>query len=467
MKNNSRLDALNLLIQGSLAFQRAENYGFLINEKYCIEQKEVLTDKINNLEKEFKQSNFYKQWSHAFHGKVNINSNAQLAAFIYKVKKIPPKVFTATSTEQNPKGATDEDALTQLRIPEISILLQMRKLKKLRDTYLDAYLREAVDGIIHPFYNLNNVASYRSSSDSPNWQNIPKRDEESMLTIRRGIIPRKGHQLLEADWSGAEVRTGCAYHKDPQMIKYVTDPTTDMHRDMATQIFLVKSFNKKIEGHAILRQAAKNGFVFPQFYGDWYKSCATYMACEWCKLSEGKWKPGQGIKFEDSYISDHLIKNGICSLTDFEDHLQKIEKDFWQRRFRVYNKWRDSIWAEYQKQGYFDTLTGFRCSGLMNKKQVTNFGIQGSSFHTLLWSFIRLDKLFRKEKLRSHLLGQIHDSIIVDVVPSELDYVTKTIHKVATVEMPRHYTWWNVPMELEFEITPISAAWSEKREFHI
>lgn len=456
---SSRLDALQLLQQGSLAFFRAENYGMLTDQKYCIEQKEILTERITNLEKEFKQSNFYKQWSHAFHGKVNINSNAQLASFLYKVKKITPKSFT-----EKGYGSTDEDALMQLRIPEMSGLLQMRKLKKLRDTYLDAYIREAVDGIVHPFFNLHNVVSFRSSSSNPNFQNIPKRDEESMQVVRSGIIPRPGHQLLEADWKGAEVKTSVCVHHDPVMEKYVTDPTTDMHRDMAMQIFLLKTFDGKLEGFELLRQAAKNGFVFAQFYGDWYRSCAGYLALDWCKLSEGKWKPGQGIKLGSSYISDHLIKNGIKCFEDFVNHLQSVEKDFWQRRFRVYNKWKDSFWAEYQKKGYFDTVTGFRCSGLMDKKQVCNYPIQGPSFHTLLYSFIKLDKLQRKEKLESRLLGQVHDSMVWDIAPSELSYIISSIKKVVTIDLPKHWDWITIPFSVDFEIAGIDEPWSMKKK---
>ena len=60
-----------------------------------------------------------------------------------------------------------------------------------------------------------------------------------MNMCRKALFPRPGHQLLEADFSGLEVRIAACYHKDKTMVKYITDPTTDMHGDMAKQIFMI------------------------------------------------------------------------------------------------------------------------------------------------------------------------------------------------------------------------------------
>jgi len=81
-------------------------------------------------------------------------------------------------------------------------LLEIRKLKKIKDTYLDSYLREQVDGIVHAFFNLNNVRSGRSGSSNPNLQNVPRRDEEAMHIVRRAIIPRKIISYLKPIFQG-------------------------------------------------------------------------------------------------------------------------------------------------------------------------------------------------------------------------------------------------------------------------
>lgn len=249
--------AYTLMHEGILALARAEQQGFRVDLDYINRKREFLTKKIERLESRVKDSDFYRHWQHTKKGKVNIYSNQQLSYFLYKVKKLQ-----TDKTTESGQGATDEEALKQLNIPELNDILQIRKLKKVRDTYLEAFAREQVDGYIHPFFNLHLVKTYRSSSDSPNFQNIPKRDEESMQIVRQALYPRPGHQLFELDFSGLEVRIAACYHKDTTMLKYLTNTASDMHADMGKQLFLLDNFKKGDPYHAVLRQAAKNGFVF-------------------------------------------------------------------------------------------------------------------------------------------------------------------------------------------------------------
>jgi DNA polymerase I-like protein with 3'-5' exonuclease and polymerase domains len=408
---------------------------------------------MKDLEEEFKETKFFKHWEHSTQGKVNINSGTQLAHFLYSTKKLKPAKLTETG-----RGSTDEEALEQLNIPELNILAQKNKLKKCKDT-LEGFNREQVNGVLHPSYNLHLVVSYRSSSSGPNMQNTPKREEDAMKIVRRAIIPREGYQLMEVDFKGSEVSVNCAYNKDTNLIKYVCDPTTDMHRDMAKQLFFLKDFDK---GHTVLRQAAKNGFVFPQFYGDWYKNCALNLACNWGGLSQGKWGASEGIQFNGTYLSDQFIANGITSLKKYEDYLKDIEKDFWDNRFPEYKEWKNRWWATYLKHGYFIMLTGFLCGGVMGKKEVCCYPAQGSSFHCLLWTFIETDKLIQRKKLRSRLLGQIHDSMIACVNPEETEYLQKAINKIATVELPEAWEWINVPLQVDFTVNGINSSWADK-----
>jgi DNA polymerase-1 len=456
--------AYQLLHKGTLALTRAEQQGIRIDMEYCEVKKKQLTRKIEKLETSFKESNFYKHWRHSIGGKTpNINSGDQLGYYLYTVKKLKP-----TTTTKSGKGSTDEEALEQLNIPELNDYLKIKKLKKLRDTYLDAFIREQVNGFIHPFFNLHTVITYRSSSDRPNFQNIPKRDKESMLTVRKALFPRAGNQLLESDFSGIEVCVAACYHKDPTMLKYIFDPTTDMHGDMAKQIFIIDKFDKSIPEYKHLRQAAKNSFVFPQFYGDYYRNCAIGLAGKWGKLPEGKWKAGQGVPMPDgSFLADHLISKDIKSLDDFIEHLKIIEQDFWGNRFKHYARWKERWWKDYQNKGYIDMYTGFRCIGLMNKKNCINYPVQGSAFHCLLWSFIRLDEIMRKEKWQTKIIGQIHDSILFDVFPEELDHVAKTIHRVTHEELPKAFTWINVPMEVEMDLCGIDKSWAELEPYKL
>jgi DNA polymerase I len=456
--NPRTYEAYQLLHDGTLALTRAEQQGIRVDLEYITNQKAHLTNKIERLERQFKETNLFKHWEHSQKGKVNIHSNSQLAHFLYDVKKLKKDKETESG-----QGSTDDDSLKGLGIPELNNLLDIRKLKKVRDTYLDAFAREQVNGYIHPFFNLHLVRTFRSSSDSPNFQNIPKRDEEAMKIVRRALYPRPGHQLVEVDFSGLEVRIAACYNKDTNLLKYIKDPKSDMHRDMAQQIFLLDKYDK--EKHYVLRQAAKNGFVFPEFYGDYYINCATNMACGWGKLPQGTWNAGQGILIGDNNtLGMHLISNGITSLNKFEKHVKEIEKDFWENRFPEYAEWKDRWYNTYKKYGYIDLLTGFRCSGVMSRNEVINTPVQGAAFHCLLWSFIEMDKTISGHKWDSKLIGQIHDSMILDVNPDELNVITSYMRKITCEDLPKAWSWIIVPMDIEIEACPVDGSWAEKEK---
>ena len=455
--NPNTKQAYRLMHDGILALARAERQGIRVDLKYTEAKSKHLNRKIEKLETELKNSNFYKHWAHTTNGSPNINSNQQLSRLLYVTKKLKP-----TKTTTSGQGSTDEEALQGLNIPELNDLLEIRKLKKLRDTYLGAFIREEVNGFIHPFFNLHLVRTFRSSSDQPNFQNIPKRDKESMQIVRKALYPRVGHQLIEVDYGSLEVRIAACYHKDPKMLKYINDPTTDMHGDMAKQIYKLDKLDKKLPDHAFLRYAAKNGFVFPEFYGDYYKNCALALAGKLGELPDGKWKSTQGVAINGTTLGAHLISKGITCMDDFIEHLRKIEKHFWGTRFKQYAEWKNTWWQEYQDNGYVDMKTGFRCSGLMNKKDIINYPVQGAAFHCLLWSFIEVDKLIIKEKLDTKIIGQIHDAIILDVNPEELDYVIEKVKEITCKKLPEAWTWINVPLEVEVDIFPVDSSWATK-----
>lgn len=449
--------AYDLFHKGILALGKAERQGFRVDVEYVVTKKKHLTRKIEYLTKQFYESKFCTDWQKGSTKKININSGDQLADYLYRVKGIKPKKLTKTG-----KGSTDDEALGLLDIPELKDLLDIKRLKKVRDTYLDAFEREQVDGYIHPFFNLHIPVTYRSSSQNPNFQNIPKRDKEIMKIVRKALFARPGNQLMEIDFSGLEVCIGACYHKDPQMIKYIVDPSTDMHRDMAQQIFKVKNFDKENPDHYFLRSATKNGFVFPQFYGDYYKSCAEYLCTNWGKLPQTKWKPGQGVPFGDGFLSDHLIKQGLTSYAQFEKHLKVIEDDFWTNRFYAYKQWKDRLWKKYQKTGCVDLKTGFRCKGIMKKNDVTNYPVQGAAFHCLLWCLIEVTDALEQMGMKTKVIGQIHDSMILDVHPKELKAVKNLVKYITTEALPKAFDWICVPLKVDAELCPVDASWAEK-----
>lgn len=462
MYSSNITDAYALFHKGTLAFAKAERQGLRIDVEYTKGKEKKLEKLITRIESKLFDTNFYKHWKHTRGGKaILLNSDMQLRNYLYGVKKLKPPKLTKTGL-----GAVDEDALKMLKIPELDMLVERSKLMKIKDTYLGAFMREQVNTILHPSFDLNNAITYRSSSSNPNFQNIPKRDKKSMQIVRGAIYPRKDHQLMELDYSGIEVAIAACYHKDPTMLKYINDPNSDMHGDMARQIFMVSDFDRGKQTHNKLRAATKNSFVFPQFYGSWYMNCAADFCGNWLELPQADWKKTDGVPFGGSTIGSHFIKNGINSFSKFCRHLQKIEKHFWTRRFPEYAKWKETHYAVYQKYGYISLKTGFVCSGVMAKNDVINYPIQGAAFHCLLWLFTTLQKEMEKGCMQSKLVGQIHDAIVIDVHPNELYEVNTLARYIGEVLIKEAFPWIIVPLTLEAELCPIDRSWAEKEDWN-
>lgn len=454
-------DGYELLHRGSIALAEVESNGIRIDTKYLNSTIESTKNQIRDVEQSIRKSKEYRLWQREYGTKINLDAREQLGHVIYDVLGHPCVETTATG-----KPKVDQEAFSKIDLPFLRDYERLAKLKKLKSTYLNGVLREVQNGYLHPVFNLHTVETYRGSSDSPNFQNIPIRDPEIGKLIRSAFIARDGHQLVEVDYSGIEVRIAACYNKDPKLITYIVDPTTDMHRDMAAQLYKLKTkeVSKKI------RYCAKNMFVFPQFYGDWYQSCCQQL---WGAVEH------LDLKLEDGTpLRQHLSQIGIQKLGEcdpkerplsgtFEAHVKKVEEDFWNNRFKVYGKWKKDWYNLYLERGWFDLLTGFRCAGVFNRKEVSNYPVQGAAFHCLLASLIELNKWLRKKKMRSKVVGQIHDSIVGDVHKNELDDYLQMAKHIMTVVIPERWKWINVPLDVEAEVSPLGGTWFDKKAVEI
>jgi len=451
-------EAYRLFHEGTFALMRAEQAGMRVNVKYCERRKAWLSKRINKLERKIYQSAFGQKWSELVgESNINLNSNTQLRKLLYQVLKLKPTRFTKSG-----QPSTDEEALSELNIPELDMLLEIRKLRKIRDTYLDAYIREQVDGWIHPFFNLHLTKTYRSSCDSPNFQNIPKRDKESMKICRSALFPRPGHQFVSADYSGIEVKMAACYTEDEKLKYDILHG--DMHKDMAIELFKLDDLDKRHDGEAILRQGAKNGFVFPQFYGDYYGNCAPNLL-KWAKQAYLKDGTPALVHLQNKKLIRLDKKGTIKNFDRFLEHVKQVEDQFWNVRYRKYNRWKEKTWREYQKKGYIEMKTGFRCSGLMDKKDVTNYPFQGTAFHCLLWAFIEVDRELRKRKMSARLVSQVHDEMTADVPPEECEEVISLMVKIMCEDIRQAWDWITIPLEVEVEKAAIDKSWGEREFF--
>lgn len=444
------LEGYKLFHAGTLALSRVEQNGFLIDIDYCQKKSKEMHEEEMQVRADIDKDPFFKDWKKAHPRDFNITSDTQLAWYLFDFMGLKAKKETTSGA-----SSTDEESLASLHNPSINKIIRVRKLNKARGTYLGNFLKEQVDGVVHTNYNLHIARTYRSSSSDPNLQNIPIRIPEIGGIVRKAVIPRPRHKIIEVDYGGIEVCISACYNKDPNLLTYINDPTTDMHRDMGQQIYILgdDEWNKPIRGQA------KNKYVFPAFYGSFWGNTAPAL---WEAIEELGLKTNQGV-----CLYEHLRNHGMRCYEEFERHIEKIDDHFWNVRFKVYKKWKDDQYKKYQKLGYITTKTGFRCSGVMNRKEVSNYPIQGSAFHCLLWSLIHIDELIQKKALKSMIIGQIHDSMILDVVPEEEEFLLKHINRISTQVIRKYWPWIIVPLKIEAEATEIDEPWYFKKAIEL
>jgi hypothetical protein len=233
-------------------------------------------------------------------------------------------------------------------------------------------------------------------------------------------------------------------------LHYLESDTADMHRDNAADIWKTVSSNvsKKV------RFYAKNCWTFPQFYGDYYASCAV-------ALWEHRFE-----KLEDGVTCvENLKKNGVKTYKQFVDHLKKCEDILWNVRFKVYTAWKNNIQQFYQKNGYIETFFGFRYTGYMDKKQLGNYPIQGTAFHIMLWCLIRIQEIAKRNGWLTKIIGQIHDSMIFDMDPAEEEMVLRTIKHVCEREVVDRFDWITTQFRVDIEMSEIDGSFADLTEF--
>lgn len=108
-------------------------------------------------------------------------------------------------------------------------------------------------------------------------------------------------------------------------------------------------------------------------------------------------------------------------------------------------------------------MTGFRLDGVYRRNEVLNYPIQGSAFHCLLWSLIEIQKELDRQRMKTLLVGQIHDSILGDSPPEELDDFLSLSEEVMTKRLLKEWKWINVPLKVEAEVSGVDESWFNKK----
>ena len=319
----------------------------------------------------------------------NINSPKQLGEILFERMQIPGGKKTKTGY------STAADVLEKLapEYPFVSDILEYRGLAKLKSTYADGlanYIDE--NNRIHSHFNQTITATGRISSTEPNLQNIPVRLEQGRL-IRKVFVPKDGCVFIDADYSQIELRILAHLSEDQKLIAaYGQDD--DIHKITASEVFHIP-----LDEVTSLQRRNAKAVNFGIVYG----------------------------------ISSFGLSQGL-SIS------RKEAKEYIDRYFETYPQVKlflDKLVEDAKENGYVTTMFGRRRP--VPELQSTNFmqrgfgervamnaPIQGTAADIIKIAMIRVHDRLEEEQLKSRLLLQVHDELLIEAYEDEVEQV-KTI----------------------------------------
>jgi DNA polymerase-1 len=324
----------------------------------------------------------------------NINSNPQLREILFGRLNLP--VLKKTSTGPS----TDASVLKELAEEghELPVLLmEYRELSKLENTYLDALPRlvNPKTGRLHTSFNQTVASTGRLSSSDPNLQNIPIRRELGR-DIRRGFIPRPGWVLLAADYSQIELRLLAHLSHDPAFVEAFR-AGGDIHRQTAALIFDIPL----AEVTAEMRGRAKT-INFATIYGQGPHALSIQLGIEHAEAKQ----------FIARYFERFQgVRNYLDSMVAFAREHGFVQTIFGRRRYI----------PELRERNFSVRAFGERLAA--------NSPIQGSAADLIKIAMIRIDDSLRAQNLESKMLLQVHDELVFEVRPEELDEIQSVVRQ--------------------------------------
>jgi DNA polymerase-1 len=312
----------------------------------------------------------------------NVNSTPQMRAVLFDKLGLTPGKKTKTGY------STDQATLEKLRgeHPIIEHLLRYREVEKLRSTYGEGLLAEvADDGRIHATFNQTVARTGRLSSDAPNLHNIPVRSEEGRR-FREAFVPAQGYEFLVADYNQIELRVIAHLAEDPGLIEAFT-AGEDIHASTAARIFGVDAADVTTE------QRSKSKMVS---YGLAY-GMEAYGLGQRLNIPTGE---AQAIL--DAYFVAFPSVKAFMERTVDEARERGYTETVFGRRRRIP-----------------ELSSGQRNVRMAGERQAMNAPIQGLAADIFKVALVRLDADLEASGLRSRLILQVHDEVIVEFPPDE------------------------------------------------
>ena len=338
---------------------------------------------------------------------VNLSSPKQVGALLFERLRIAPNI------KKSAKGSypTDEETLNSYReaTPVVGLILEYRAVKKLISTYADALpnLISTLDGKVHTTFNQALTATGRLSSNNPNLQNIPIRTERGR-EIRKAFVPSNPQGfILSADYSQIELRLMAHMSCDPHFLEAFRNGA-DIHTATAAKIFGVapEQVSKEERSRA---KVANFGII----YG----------------ISAFGLSQRMGLSRKDS---KEFIETYFATYPGIKEYMEKTI-------------------AQGREQGYVETIFGrkrylpdinSRNANLrsFNERNAINAPLQGSAADIIKIAMINLHRRMQEMRLKSKLILQVHDELVLDVVPEELELlsglVKETMESVVELKVP-------------------------------
>ena len=372
-----------------------EYAGISVDVKYLNELSRTMADLLRSTEFQI-----YKIAGQAF----NVASPKQVSEILFDKLQITP-LKKRNKSQFSTSAAVLEELAQEHEIARL--ILQSRKYAKLKSTYTDALpeLISPVDGRIHTTYNQTTTATGRLSSSKPNLQNIPVRTEEGNK-IRKAFIPRDRENglILSADYSQIELRLLAHVSGDEHLIEAFKSGE-DIHRITASKVFDVP-LDKVTKEMRYKAKAVNFGIVYGQSkYG--------------------------------------LAKALNISIYDAEN--------FINRYFATYpnvKKYMEDIVQKVFEQGYVETMFGRKryLAGEVNssngmvrdfaKRAAINHPMQGTAADLIKLAMVDLDRKMYANNLKSKLIMQVHDELVLEVYKDELEIVQKLVREAMELNQP-------------------------------
>ncbi|MBZ5522861.1 MAG: DNA polymerase I [Acidobacteriia bacterium] len=324
----------------------------------------------------------------------NINSPKQLGKVLFERLNLPrPVKYGKGKTISTAVDVLEELSATH-EVPRL--VLEFRKLSKLKSTYVDA-LPAQVDsaGRLHTTFNLAGTATGRLSSINPNLQNIPIRTEEGR-EIRAAFIPEAGHVLLSADYSQIELRLLAHFSEDPLLVEAFRRGD-DIHSLTASQVFGVPPMMLDAE-HRRRAKAVNFGIVY---------GLSAFGLAQQIGIEQREAK-----KFIDAYFEKYKgVRHFIDKVLDETRREQKVKTLFGRVR---------PIPDINSKNA---NMRGFA------ERTAVNTPLQGTAADLIKLAMINLDEEIRARKLKSKMLLQVHDELLFEVPQNEVETMRELVRE--------------------------------------